>query len=43
MTKRLLLGYLTITVLVLVLLEVPLALFYSQRELDRLKIGRAHV
>lgn len=39
MTKRLLLGYLTITVLVLVLLEVPLALFYSQRELDRLTTG----
>ena len=39
MTKRLLLGYLTITMLVLVLLEVPLALFYSQRELDRLTTG----
>ena len=36
MTKRLLLGYLTVTVLVLVLLEIPLAVFYAQRERERL-------
>ena len=36
MTRRLLLSYLTVTVVVLVLLEVPLAVFYAQRELDRL-------
>ena len=35
MTRRLLLGYLSVTVLVLVLLEVPLGLFYAQRELER--------
>ncbi len=36
MTKRLILSYLAVTVLVLVLLEVPFAVFYAQRELDRL-------
>jgi signal transduction histidine kinase len=35
-TQRLLLSYLTITVIVLVLLELPLAVFYQQREADRL-------
>jgi signal transduction histidine kinase len=35
-TRRLLLSYLTITVIVLVLLELPLAVFYQQREVDRL-------
>jgi signal transduction histidine kinase len=34
-TRRLLLGYLSVTVAVLVLLEVPLGLFYGQRELER--------
>jgi signal transduction histidine kinase len=36
MTRRLLLGYLTVTVLVLALLEIPLAVFYAQRERERL-------
>lgn len=36
MTRRLLLSYLAITVVVLVLLEVPLGIFYAQRERDRL-------
>jgi signal transduction histidine kinase len=36
MTKRLILSYLAVTVVVLVLLEVPFAVFYAQRELDRL-------
>ena len=35
MTRRLLLSYLVITVVVLVLLEVPLGIFYAQRERDR--------
>ncbi|MEZ5217208.1 MAG: HAMP domain-containing sensor histidine kinase [Ilumatobacteraceae bacterium] len=35
MTRRLLLSYLTVTLLVLLLLELPLAIFYSQRELER--------
>jgi len=35
MTRRVLLGYLIITVVVLVLLEVPLAIFYAQRERER--------
>ncbi|MEI8239631.1 MAG: ATP-binding protein [Actinomycetota bacterium] len=35
MTRRLLLSYLAVTVVVLLLLEIPLAMFYSQRELDR--------
>ena len=39
MTRRLLLSYLTIAVIVLVVLEVPLARFYQQRETDRLTVG----
>jgi signal transduction histidine kinase len=35
-TRRLLLGYLTVTVFVLVLLQVPLAVFFQQREMERL-------
>ena len=35
MTRRLLVGYLAVTVIVLLLLEVPLAVFYSQRERER--------
>ena len=38
MTRRLLLSYLTVTVAVLVLLELPLAIFFQQRELDRLTV-----
>ncbi len=40
MTRRLLLSYLTIAVIVLVVLEVPLARFYQQRETERLTVGR---
>lgn len=36
MTRRLLLSYLAITLIVLVVLEIPLAIFYSQREEERL-------
>lgn len=36
MTRRLLLGYLTVTVFVLILLQVPLAVFFQQREMERL-------
>ena len=35
MTKRLLLSYLTITLVVLLMLEIPLGLFYAQRECER--------
>ncbi|MGB5757264.1 MAG: ATP-binding protein [Acidimicrobiales bacterium] len=35
MTRRLLLSYLAITVIVLIMLEIPLAVFYSQREEER--------
>ena len=35
MTRRLLVGYLAVTVIVLLILEVPLAVFYSQRERER--------
>ena len=35
MTRRLLVGYLAITVIVLLILELPLAVFYSQRERER--------
>ena len=35
-TRRLIISYLAVTVVVLVLLEVPLAIFYAQRELERL-------
>ena len=38
MTRRLLLSYLTVTVVVLILLELPLAIFFQQRELDRLTV-----
>jgi len=36
MTRRLLLSYLTVTLIVLLLLQVPLGVFYAQRERDRL-------
>lgn len=36
MTRRLIISYLAVTVVVLLLLEVPLAIFYAQRELERL-------
>lgn len=42
MTRRLLLSYLSITVFVLLLLEVPLAAFYAQRERDRLEANAEH-
>ncbi len=35
MTRRLLLSYLAVTLVVLALLEVPLGIFYAQRESDR--------
>ena len=38
MTRRLLLGYLLAAVIVLLVLEVPLAIFYQQRETDRLTV-----
>jgi len=38
-TRRLLFGYLTAAIVVLLVLEIPLAIFYKQREIDRLKIG----
>jgi signal transduction histidine kinase len=38
-TRRLLLSSLAIAVIVLVVLEVPLARFYQQRETDRLAVG----
>ena len=38
MTRRLLLGYLTAAVIVLLVLEVPLAIFYQQRETNRLTV-----
>ena len=36
MTKRLLLSYLTITLIVLLMLEIPLGIFYGERERERL-------
>jgi signal transduction histidine kinase len=39
--RRLLLSYLSITLLILLLLEIPLAIFYGQREKDRLSSGLA--
>ena len=36
MTKRLMLSYLIITLIVLLMLEIPLGLFYGQRERERL-------
>jgi len=41
-TKRLLLSYLTITVIVLLLLELPLGVFYAQRERERLAADVEH-
>jgi signal transduction histidine kinase len=41
-TRRLLASYLTITVIVLVLLMVPLGVFYSQRERERLSSNVEH-
>jgi signal transduction histidine kinase len=41
-TKRLLLSYLTITLIVLLLLGIPLGLFYSQREQERLEADVEH-
>jgi signal transduction histidine kinase len=38
-TRRLLLSYLTITVIVLLVLEVPLARFYQERETGRLAVN----
>jgi signal transduction histidine kinase len=35
-TRRLIISYLAVTFVVLLLLEVPLAVFYAQRELERL-------
>jgi signal transduction histidine kinase len=37
-TRRLLLGYLTAVVIVLLVLEVPLAIFYQQRETGRITV-----
>ena len=34
MTRRLVVGYLAITLLVLVILEIPLALTYSKRQVE---------
>ena len=42
MTRRLLVSYLIITVLVLVLLEVPLAVFFAQRERERIAADLEH-
>jgi signal transduction histidine kinase len=42
MTRRLLASYLTITVFVLLLLMVPLGIFYSQRERERLASDVEH-
>ena len=42
MTRRLLLSYLTVAVVVLVLLEVPLGMFYAQRERERVTAGLEH-
>ena len=36
-TRRLLLGYLLAAVVVLLVLEIPLAIFYQQREMERLE------
>lgn len=37
MTRRLLLSYLTVTLIVLVVLQVPLGVFYGQRERERIE------
>jgi signal transduction histidine kinase len=41
-TKRLLLSYLTITLIVLLMLEIPLGLFYAQRERERVAADVEH-
>ncbi|MEZ5264802.1 MAG: histidine kinase dimerization/phospho-acceptor domain-containing protein [Acidimicrobiales bacterium] len=41
MTRRLLLSYLSVTVLVLLVLEIPLAVFYQRWERERLVAGLA--
>jgi signal transduction histidine kinase len=41
-TKRLLLSYLTITLVVLLMLEIPLGLFYAQRERERVAADLEH-
>jgi signal transduction histidine kinase len=41
-TKRLLLSYLTITFIVLLLLQVPLGIFYAQRERERVEADVEH-
>ena len=38
MTRRLVLSYLAVTIVVLALFEIPLAIFFQQREQDRLSI-----
>lgn len=38
MTRRLVLSYLAVTIVVLALFEIPLAVFYQQREQDRLSV-----
>lgn len=42
MTRRLLLSYLAITVVVLATLEIPLGIFYAQRERDRFTADVQH-
>lgn len=42
MTRRLLVSYLTITIVVLMLLGVPLGAFYSQRERERIAADLEH-
>lgn len=42
MTRRLVLSYLAVTVLVLLALEIPLGLFYEQRERERVTSGLEH-
>ena len=39
MTRRLLASYLALTALVLLVLEVPLGMFFQQREMERLTVG----
>ena len=42
MTKRILLSYLTITLIVLLMLGIPLGLFFAQRERERLEADVEH-
>jgi signal transduction histidine kinase len=42
MTRRLLRGYLAVTLFVLLVLEIPLAVVYGQRERERLASGAEH-